>query len=143
MNIETACDLLGQLVYKPGIVCRDCKQEVAGPWRFTGEDHSNRFEGALRLKIDYPAWQTNREVARTGYGEVISTYAAEPLLIGSIEDPIHLYRAVLANVAKIDSHEAREMFRVLPTHWAPFHPHHEDGMRRWGDVEGDLKFGIA
>lgn len=53
----------------------------------------------------------------------------------------------------IEEHEMREFLRIAPTYWAPFHPHHTDGIRRWiGSanvasewqmVIPDMHFGIA
>jgi hypothetical protein len=32
---------------------------------------------------------------------------------------------------------------VNQTGWAPFHPHRIDCIKRWGEVESDLTFGIG
>ncbi len=129
MMIQSAIDLINNIVYKPG-------------WKFSVEDHTNRFEGAIKLRIDYPACNTDRDCAREGYQEQIETYAHFPVIVADCDDE-ELWRRVLGCIAEIDEHERREAFRIKPTFWAPFHPHQIDGMARWGDPAGDLKFGIA
>jgi hypothetical protein len=71
------------------------------------------------------------------------TVASFLLLCANCPDETELFRAIVKNIICIETHEAREAFRVVPTYWAPFHPHNEDGMFRWGDVQGDMFFGLA
>lgn len=134
MEISSALELVNNLVYKPG-------------WKFTAEDHSNRFEGTIRVRVDYPALNSNREKAAEGYPEEINTYATFPLIVADCGDE-SLYFRIIEAIVMIEKHEAREFLRVAPTMWAPFHPHRIDGMRRWGKFTGepmisDLQFGIA
>lgn len=130
MRVDSAINLIDHLVYKPG-------------WKFTAEDHTNRFEGAIKLRIDYPAMDSGRDSAKNGYDIPIPvTYAIFPMHVIDCDD-VSLYRKILGCIMEIEEHEAREFLRVLPTLWAPFHPHNIDGMRRWGDPEKDLHFGIA
>jgi hypothetical protein len=129
MLVESAVNLIGTIVYWPG-------------WVFTAVDHTNRFEGSIKLRIDYPARETGRENARHGYPETITTYATFPIVVDKLDD-VGLWREVMRCICQIDQHEAREAFRIGPTLWAPFHPHAVDGMERWGDPRGDLLFGIA
>jgi hypothetical protein len=142
MEIPTAIKLVDQLVYKPG-------------WTFTAEDHSNRFEGTIKVRVDYPALNSNRDQAADGYPEEITTYASFPILVGDCADDLRLYRRLLAAIIEIEAHEAREFLRVPGTFWAPFHPHRLDGMHNWHamasapdtdvmqGLAGDLQFGIA
>lgn len=134
MRISSALKLIGELQYKPG-------------WKFTAEDHSNRFEGSITLRIDYPARNSNRDQAEAGYPEEITTYASFPMIVADCEDD-ELYFRILQLIGEIEMHEAREFLRIAPTMWAPFHPHKVDGMKRWaartgGNLEADLQFGIA
>ena len=128
MEVKSALDLVNAIIYKPG-------------WRISAEDHTNRFEGAIKVRIDYPARASERDEA-PDYEREINTYATFPLIVADCDD-IGIYRRIVAKLIEIETHEIREFLRVQPTRWAPFHPHRIDGMRRWGDPEGDLKFGIA
>ncbi|GAA1895116.1 hypothetical protein [Streptantibioticus ferralitis] len=139
MEVGTAITLVNGLIYKPG-------------WTFTATDHTSRFEGTIKVRVEYPARNSNRDQAADGYPEEITTYAEFPLLVGDCPDDLRLYQRILAAIAQIEIHEAREFLRVPPTSWAPFHPHRIDGMKNWntyGDTDpmvglyGDLQFGIA
>ncbi len=123
-------ELVNLIIYRPG-------------WTIAATDHQNRYEGAIKVRIDYPAQSTDREEARGGYTHEITTYATFPIIVADCPDETALYRRVIDAILKIEAHEAREYFRVQPTYWAPFHPHRIDGMRRWGDAESDLVFGIG
>ncbi|MEU6260181.1 hypothetical protein ACFUEN_29750 [Streptomyces griseorubiginosus] len=135
METASAIELVDHVVYKPG-------------WTFTAREHTKRFEGAIVVRVDYPARNSNRDQAPAGYPEEITTYAEFPLVIKDCTDE-DLYAALLQVIMSIEEHEAREFLRVRPTHWAPFHPHRANGMRRWAarngksDLMGDLQFGIA
>jgi hypothetical protein len=160
MYIDTAKALIGNLIYKPG-------------WEFICEDGTSRFEGAVVLTIWYPCPDSNRDNARLGYPDVepcatvkngkeidAGTPTIRPdgrarasftLMIGDCDD-IGLYYLIDRAIAKIDDHERREFMRTKPTYWAPFHPHHADGIERWAKATGqpfehvqncDLTFGLA
>jgi hypothetical protein len=138
VNITSAIALIGGIIYRPD-------------WLFEAVDHSNRFEGSIRVKITYPALNTNRDQAADGYPQEITTYAEFPLIVANCDD-ISLYRKIANAIIEIETHEMREYLRVSPTMWAPFHPHRIDGMKRWNatdsdtpsdDVFADLRFGIA
>lgn len=134
MEIQSAIALVESLEYKP-------------EWTFTAEDHSARFEGTIKVRIEYPARNSNRDQAEAGYPEEIQTYASFPLVIADCDDE-SLYYKMMEAIVKIEEHEAREFLRIKPTHWAPFHPHRVDGMKRWQRITGqpmvsDLQFGIA
>lgn len=142
METQSAITLVGQLIYKPG-------------WSFTATDHSNRFEGTILVRVDYPARNSNRDQAEGGYPEEIKTYATFPILVGDCNSDLRLYRRLLVALEQIEVHEAREFLRVPGTNWAPFHPHRMDGMRNWAamasdpdalimsGLSGDLQFGIG
>ncbi|UQA91656.1 hypothetical protein [Streptomyces halobius] len=142
MRIATAITLVEQLTYKPG-------------WAFTATDHSNRFEGVIKIRVDYPARNSARDQAEAGYPEEIVTYAEFPILVGDCGDGLRLYRRLLASIVEIETHEAREFLRLPESNWAPFHPHRIDGMRNWAamahdpdaavmqGLSRDLQFGIA
>ncbi len=137
MEVPSAIALLSQVILKPG-------------WSLECTDHRNRFEGAIVVKIHYPARNTNREEASENpddnYPNEINTWAAFPIMVSEFEGDdaeIKLHRTVLQAILTIEAHEWRESYRVAPTEWAPFHPHRKDGMKRWGDEQTDLMFGIA
>jgi hypothetical protein len=131
VETASAVALANRLIYKPG-------------WQITAEDHTNRFEGTIKVRIDYPAQNSNRDQAEQGYPETIQTYASFPIVVGDCEDDATLYRRILDALVKIEIHEAREFLRVQDSFWAPFHPHRIDGMQRYGaGVLDDLQFGIA
>jgi hypothetical protein len=138
MNVDSAIALVGALIYKPD-------------WIFEAVDHTNRFEGSVKVKITYPARNSNRDQAAAGYPEVITTYAEFPMIVANCDDQ-SLYRKIANAITEIEIHEMREFLRVNPTYWAPFHPHRIDGMKRWKETEStcpaddifpDLRFGIA
>lgn len=131
MELQSAIDIINdQLVFLPG-------------WEITAEPMVNRFENTVRLHVNYPATRTERELMRSGDVEPIATRASFPLVC-DFPDIVGLARCILMDViAPINMHEAREGLRFKPTFWAPFHPHRVDGMQRWGNVPGDLLFGVA
>jgi hypothetical protein len=134
MLVNSAVELVNQLIFLPG-------------WTITATDHSNRFEGTILVRVDYPARNSNRDQAPDGYPQEIRTYATFPLVVADCDDA-DVYGAIVEALAEIELHEIREFLRVSPTNWAPFHPHRVDGMRRWakrtgGDIRHDLKFGIG
>lgn len=132
MHVATAIRLIDGVIYKPG-------------WKFTADDHTKRFEGAVLVHVVYPAQNSDRPEA-PDYTTPISggARASFPVLVGDLVDELGLYRRLLEMLLHVEEHEAREFFRVEPTMWAPFHPHNIDGMMRWGaGVERDLTFGIG
>ncbi|MEO3852602.1 hypothetical protein ABGB09_34135 [Streptomyces sp. B8F3] len=139
MLIETAITLVQGLIYKPG-------------WTFTATDHSNRFEGTIKVRVDYPARNSNRDQAEHGYPQQINTRAEFAIMVADVESDVVLYRRIIDAILKIEEHETREFLRVPGTHWGPFHPHRIGGMKAWRDTQGqeylpelagDLQFGLA
>lgn len=129
MEVQSAIRLINGLIYKP-------------EWKITATDHTNRFESSVKVRIDYPAYSSDRDEAVSGYPTKIYTYSTFPLIVADCDD-VDLYRQIITAIVEIETHEAREFLRVRRTWWAPFHPHRIDGMKRWGNVTGDLKFGIC
>jgi hypothetical protein len=129
MKVDTAVDLINGLTYLPG-------------WKITARDDTNRFEGSVNVRIAYPAVDTDRENAKVGYEKKIETYAEFRFIVLHCPDQNAVIRKVLDKIMVINLHETREALRVLPSLDAPFHPHSIDGMEAWGDVEGDLLFGV-
>jgi hypothetical protein len=130
MDVTIAVDLVNSLIYKPG-------------WRISATDHTNRFEGAIKVRIDYPAENTNRDKAIEGYTEHIDTYAQFPMYVVDC-DRLGVLRRVLQGIMRIEEHESREYFRTQPEYDAPFHPHKREGSLAWGvEPADDLHFGIA
>ena len=130
MLAATAIELIGTVCYRPG-------------WTFEASDYTNRFESAICVKVTYPAPETGRDNWALGYPEQIQARAAFPIQIHDCADAGALFRKVFDLIVEIEIHEAREIFRVKPTGWAPFHPHQVDGMNRWGNPKGDLAFGLV
>lgn len=132
MNPTTACRIINQnIVFAPG-------------WEFEAVDFSERFEDAVCVNVSYPAVETNRDEAEVGYQRDVIAHAKFCILVGMCKDQVDLCRCIVTDVIQpIMLHEAREMLRMAPTFWAPFHPHKIDGMKRWGDVLGDTRFGIV
>lgn len=128
MDTTSACRLIENLIYKP-------------EWRFEPESFERRFEGTITVCIHYPAQKSEQDEAEKGYPTSMMTYAKFTMICAEC-DEISLYRQLLDIIMKVEAHEAREFLRVKPTYKAPFHPHTVDGMKAWGDVENDLKFGI-
>lgn len=146
MLAVTACELINTLVYKPG-------------WDLFASDNCHRFEASVRVRIDYPCANSDREYARLGYpehepaetvthgGQLVAegtptirpegkAVAQFTLMVDDVDDVVRLCYLLLCRFAQIDCHEAREFLRVLPTFWSPFHPHHTDGMKRWAAETG-------
>jgi len=143
MRIDTALRLVHGLVFFPG-------------FEFTAKDHTNRFEGTIMVQVNYVAFNTDREafhLSAGGYDEQIKTRASFPIMVGDLESDARLYRRLMYCLDLLFMHEAREALRVGETLWAPFHPHHQDGMRRWVEtfdeeenmrlLSTDLTFGIG
>jgi hypothetical protein len=140
MNVDTAVRLVNEIKFFPG-------------WQFEASDHCNRFEESITVKVSYPSWETNKEVVMSDTWEANRPHATFPLMVGNIKDDLHLYRVLMHVISEINSHEAREAFRVAPTYWAPFHPHKTGGIMQWIDTESvcedyrrylpDMHFGVA
>jgi hypothetical protein len=129
MYVDSAIKLISTMVYKPG-------------WSFEATDHTNRFEGTVHVKVHYTALNSNRDQAELGYPETIETYAQFAFHVLEC-DEADICRHMLDAIVAIETHEAREFLRLLPTFESPFHPHRVDGMKRWGALETDLQFGLA
>lgn len=129
MEVSSALALANQLVFLPG-------------WIISAEDHTNRFEGSIKVCFKYPTVQTERADAPDNYPHPIEARASFALPVLDCDDT-SIYRRILDATVQIACHEHREALRVLPTYWAPFHPHRLDGMNRWGDVQGDMQFGLV
>ena len=128
MDVESAIKVVNELIYKPG-------------WQFTATDHTNRFANSIKVRISYPARNSNRECAPL-YLEEIETYATFAFNVEQL-DAIGICREMLSALIEIETHEAREFLRFPDSLDAPFHPHNLDGMLRWGNVQRDIQFGIA
>lgn len=132
MNVTSALLLVGQV---------DC-----GPnWRLTAEDYTHRQEATIcvtthvaTISTDRKHWPYKRSTPR------VEVRAHFLVYVGDCADAEDLYRRLFDQaVVPTLVHEGRELFRIRPTGWAPFHPHHRDGMLRWGAVEHDQKYGLA
>lgn len=134
MLVISAMQLIENLVYKP-------------QWKFSAVDHTSRFEGMIKVRIDYPARNSNRDTAPLFEDDIPVTYATFSIIVSDC-DEVALYKRLIDAIVEIEAHEAREFLRVAPTYWAPFHPHRIDGMKRWAEMTGrpiqfDTQFGLA
>lgn len=129
MRTDTAVQLVGQIVDKPG-------------WEFTASV-CDRFEDCILVRVDYPAPRFNREDAPEYETEIMAN-ATFRIPVGDVKNPEELFRRVFDDVImETERHEHREAFRVAPTWWAPFHPHRHDGIVRWGEPHKDYMFGVV
>lgn len=125
MQVSTAVKLIHGLVFFPG-------------FEFKAHDHTDRFEGTVKVRVEYDAWNTNREtLVDDHYTEQIHTYAEFPLMVEDLDDEVMLYRRLMVVLMRLYQHEAREALRVRGTQWSPFHPHKIGGMRRWKQTTND------
>lgn len=129
MLTQDGIRIIASLCYKPG-------------WKFTATDATDRFATGIRLRIDYPAQNYNREEA-PAYATEIMASASFLIQAGTCDCDTTLIRRVLDCIARIDQHEAREALRVHGTYDAPFHPHTVEGIALWGDPVNDITFGLA
>lgn len=137
MNVKTALQLIELIDCGPG-------------WRLEAEDHTHRYQDVIKVTVHVNAIATEREHWATecdGYcnaDETLDVRASFHVFVGRCNNDVDLYRCVFDNaVVPVLLHEAREMFRIKPTGWAPFHPHRRDGMERWGEPERDQAYGLA
>jgi hypothetical protein len=128
MEPLSATELIDTLVYKPD-------------WKFDATI-SDRYEGAVQVRVAYPAKRFNRADA-PDYTTDLDAVASVTILCGDCPDDTSLYRKLIDFLLTIEEHESREALRVRPTMWAPFHPHRQDGIKRWGSPARDLTFGVA
>lgn len=138
MEVETALTLVNEsLIFLPN-------------WEVVAEDHSDRFGEAVCVKFNITdARRSEREFA-PDYCEFVSTGARAkfPIFVGNIYEPAELLGRVLDAALDNFAHEAREVLRLKPTNWAPFHPHRDNGIHKWAERTGrdpmrDYLFGIA
>lgn len=135
MKPESACRLINEsMMYRPG-------------WTFDASEHKERFENAIRVRIEFDTLDTSA-VTDAGFDSSFRLHVTFTLMVGKMDD-VGLYRAVLGVILRVEEHEAREFLRIRPTHWAPFHPHQDDGIERWHktpDVPDyfvtDIQYGI-
>lgn len=135
MDTAQAIDTINNMIYLPG-------------WKFTATDYTSRFEGTVRIRIDYPALNSNRDQAAEGYPDPIDTYAVFSMTVGDCDSAEDVYFKMIRHLTDIWVHETREFLRMPGSLEAPFHPHRLKGMQRWADKTGtpiaaDLQFGIA
>lgn len=133
MDVKTALALIGQIGCGPTL-CLEA------------EDYTNRHEGAIKLTTIVKTVGSEREDAERDYegSEPIDVRADFVIIVTDCNDDVELYRRVLTEaVIPTLVHEIREFFRIRPTQWAPFHPHKQGGVERWGEPEIDRKYGRA
>lgn len=140
MLAESACELIGNVIYKPG-------------WLIEPKVNL-RFEHAIAVKVTYPATNSDRDQAAKGYPNMVSPmgpHATFTILVKDLDD-VQLFAALAEILMTIEEHEMREFLRIAPNYWSPFHPHHTNGIRRWAEVTGrdyksvlqaDLTFGVG
>lgn len=123
MDVRSACDYVNgdSFVYKPG-------------YTFVAQSYEYRMQGAILLTITFDALSTDREDARNGYNVML-----EPLVTTFV---VHVHECrsdddllfqILRCIIDLETHEAREFLRKVPTFSAPFHPHRHGSMIRWAE----------
>lgn len=136
MNPDSACKLINEsLFYRPG-------------WTFEAVKHTQRFENAIRVRIEFDTVDTSEPTADNTYETPFRLHVSFTLMVGRMDD-VGLYKALLGVILRVEEHEAREFLKVKPTQWAPFHPHTEDGIKRWHETAmlpdyaiADLQYGL-
>lgn len=134
MHVQEAIDIVNShLVYKPG-------------WVFVASDHTNRFQDSIVIHVTYEALNSNRDLARQGYPELVpgGARASFPIMVGDM-DREAFHRCLLERIVDIETHEAREFMRFRDQDFrSPFHPHRLHGIHHFGHAETeDLLFGVA
>lgn len=134
MHTDQAVSTVNGMIYLPG-------------WTFTATDHTARFAETIKVRVDYPAVNTNRDQA-PDYCEPIMTYAQWSVTVGDCQTTADLHYKIIGHLMEIWSHETREALRDSGTLEAQFHPHRLHTMQRWSDKTGrpvsdDLAFGLA
>ena len=127
-------------------------------WSFMATDHTNRFEDAVRVRVEFPARASEREEAAKGYPTEFCNHVEFPMIVANCNTADELLFCIIINVLlRLQLHEMREFLRLKGTYWAPFHPHRHDGISRWaqmvrsldetvvgilgGEAHGDLLYG--
>lgn len=131
MHIDTALTLIEGL--------------CAGPFiTLEAVDHTKRFEDGICVTTIAHTVDTSRGQRELGWPNRIDARANFCLQIGRCYDAYDLYNLVMRRaIVPTIIHEQRELFRVLATDHAPFHPHRQDGMDRWGEPDADLGYGLT
>jgi hypothetical protein len=131
MEVDTALAIINeQLVFAPG-------------WKISAEPFTHRFESGIKVCVTYPACATERKEAPAGYPRLIEARADFVIVLHCDREETLLRQLLEEVIMPIQCHEAREMLRLKPSFWAPFHPHRNGGMERWGDKQSDVMFGLA
>lgn len=122
MDVTTAIDLINNhLTYKPG-------------WVFRADDWEKRFEGTVRLYVQYPARNSNSEWAPL-FAQEIQPYAHMPLVVKDIDSIATLFYRLVKIIMCIEEHEAREFLMYHATgghdYFPVLHPHMTHTMRLW------------
>lgn len=126
MDATSACQYINGAVYKPS-------------WKIMAEVEPN-FENTIRVRFEWEAPNYNKENA-PAYEETTQANAEFLIPCRGDCDQYDIYHAVFSRIMECEHHESREAFRVGPALEAPFHPHTQKGMERWGNPHGDLTFG--
>lgn len=129
MNAHRACQIINDVIYKPG-------------WIFEARV-SERFENTIYVHVEWDAPDYTRENApdyirmtkpMANYVRMCTESCTEEDILDWL-----FHSCIMAS----ETHEAREAFRLRSTLDAPYHPHRQDGMKRFGDPQADLMFGLA
>jgi hypothetical protein len=118
MTVARMCEQIGAIHYRPG-------------WSFKATDYTKRFEQGCQVTVRFPAPNTNQDLAKLGYPQMIDVEANFVLRLCDCATTEDLCYQILEIIAQVDRHEAREFLRVGTDFEAPFHPHRLDGMARY------------
>lgn len=141
MDRKEAVALLDGLSFKPGwrFSARDLS---VGPFNGSWEDAMAFLDGNdVMFSVESDTVNTNQDMARKGYPEPLTLRFGLPLRSESY-DRDELLRKVFDLLMEIETHEAREFFRLKSEGYcAPFHPHREDGNALWKATGEHIKAG--
>lgn len=132
MTVDAAVELINTVVFLP-------------EWTFTAESFTRRFQDAVKIHVTYEARNSDRHEAPAYANWIPGGAKADFVLhVADCFTPDDLLRKLITDVIMpIQEHEAREFLRYPDTLVAPFHPHRYATMQAWGQVDYDLKFGVA
>lgn len=136
MRAYQAVDLINRTTFRPGWKFSAKPSGYYSPYSayssdyYPGQESGSTIDLMITIETvdtSYPGPDGTYTVPRTLHHDV-------PLDVDRFETEDDLLRHLLRYVREIDEHEDRELLRVRQedgSYKAPFHPHREDGERRW------------
>jgi hypothetical protein len=125
MKTQEAIDLVNSTIFRPG-------------WQITARHYAYGYGYSPgKIEVHY-----RTETVDTSYPSTSGEYTVPRTIANENVHDVEgktgdqLLRAILSDVRKMDEHEDREFLRVRQGNgsWeAPFHPHTNEGDRRWSE----------